>query len=93
MAVALTSVRDSVGISKSSSADYGLRDYGFVRIADCVRISCGHGLQDYGLFWGPLKFATTQHYHASYPQPFYIILCCRPLACDSDGHYYLCEPH
>ena len=48
--VALTSVRDSIGIGKSNSADYGLRDHGFVRIADCARISCGCGLQDYGLF-------------------------------------------
>ena len=48
--VALTSFRDSIGISKGSSADYGLRDHGFVRIADCVRISGGYGLQDYGLF-------------------------------------------
>ena len=50
VAVALITVGDSIGVSKSSSADYGLRGYGFVRIADWVRISRGRGLQDYGLF-------------------------------------------
>ena len=39
VAVALTSVRDSVGVSKGSSAAYG-----FVGIADWVRMGRGFGL-------------------------------------------------
>ena len=50
----------SLGINSGGNADYGLQVYGFVRIADCVRISCSYGLQDYGLFKGLLKFATLQ---------------------------------
>ena len=38
--VVLVVVRIMCGlVSKRSSADYGLWDYGFVRIADCVRAS------------------------------------------------------
>ena len=48
--VALATVRDSIGISKSSSADNGLRGYGFMRLAGWVRISCGYVLRDYGYY-------------------------------------------
>ena len=60
MVVVVIGICSVVSSSSRSSADYGLQDYGFVRIADWVRISRGCGLQDYGLFWGPLKFATAQ---------------------------------
>ena len=50
VAVVVIIVGGSASISSRNGADYGLWDYGFVRIEDCVRISCWHGLQDYGLF-------------------------------------------
>ena len=40
----------SVKSSSGCSADNGVRDYGFRRTAECAQISCGCGLQDYGLF-------------------------------------------
>ena len=50
VAVVVVSIGSSAGSSSRGSADFGLRDDGFVRIADWVRISRGCGLQDYGLF-------------------------------------------
>ena len=49
VAVLVTNVMISI-CSSRGSAGYGLRGYGFVRIADWVRISRGRGLQDCGLF-------------------------------------------
>ena len=49
-----------LGISSGGDADYGLQVYGFVRIADRVRISCSCGLQDRGLCKELVKFATLQ---------------------------------
>ena len=50
VAVAVISITDGTGSSRRSSADYGLRDYVFVRIADCVRIGRRYGFRDYRLF-------------------------------------------
>ena len=50
VAVGVICTSSKIGSSRRDSADYGFKDYGFVRITDCVRISCGCGLQDYGLF-------------------------------------------
>ena len=50
VAVVVVSIGSSVGGSSRGSAEYGLRVYGFVRITDCVRISCWCGLHDDGLF-------------------------------------------
>ena len=50
VAVGVVCTSSSIGSSSRSSADNGLRDYGFVGIADCARIGCGYGLRDYGLF-------------------------------------------
>ena len=49
-AVVVIGVSRIISISSWSSGDYGLQDYGLVRIADCGRISYLRGLQDYGLF-------------------------------------------
>ena len=49
-AVVVIGVSRRIGISRCSSVDYGLQDYGLVRIADCGRFSYSCGLQDYGLF-------------------------------------------
>ena len=48
--VLVINITISMCSSIGGGADYGLWDYGFVRIADCARASGGHGLQDYGLF-------------------------------------------
>ena len=50
VAVGVVCTSSSIGSISRSSAEYGLQDYGFVRIADIARISCGCGLRDYGLF-------------------------------------------
>ena len=42
-------IHNSIGVRSRSSADLGLWDYGFLRIADSVQISGAHGLQDCGL--------------------------------------------
>ena len=49
-----------LGVKKKIVGKRSSADYGFVRIADCVRTSSGHGMQDYGLFQGPLELATLQ---------------------------------
>ena len=46
--VVMIGIRNSSGVRSRSSADLGLWDYGFVRIADSVQISGAHGLQDCG---------------------------------------------
>ena len=51
VAVVVVSAGSRIGSSSRGGADYGLRGYGFVRIADWVRISRGRGLQEYGLFF------------------------------------------
>ena len=50
VAVVAIGSNSSICISSRSSADYAVKNYGFVRIADCARISGGYGLQDYGSF-------------------------------------------
>ena len=47
--VLVINITVSICSSIGSGADYGLQDYGFVRVADWVRISRACGLQDYGL--------------------------------------------
>ena len=60
VAVVEVSIDGNMHCSKRGGADYGLQGYGFVGIADCVRSSGRYGLQDYGLFYGPLKFVSAQ---------------------------------
>ena len=47
--VVVVSIGSSIGSSSRGSVNYGLQDYGFVRIADCARMGRGCGLEDYGL--------------------------------------------
>ena len=57
---ALPTRSSSTSRSSRSSADYGVQDYGLVRIAGCARMGGGCGLRDYGLFGGPLNLAALQ---------------------------------
>ena len=77
VAVVVVSIGSSVGSSSRGSVDYGLRGYGFVGIMDWVRMSRGCGLQDYGVFQGPLIFVTTQALFHSFTCLTHFTFCAR----------------